>query len=588
MKYTVAHSFKNCLKMHQNKEALFFKKNSSWYPISWKAYYNENLLVARALKSLGFKKQDKTSIIGFNRPEWFYANMGTIFAGGVPAGIYTTSSSDQCYYIAHHSESKVIFAENLEQLSKFIEKEKELSYVTHYVLMDGEFKHSKVLSWKDFIAKANETPESVVLKEMDEQKEEELATLVYTSGTTGNPKAVMLSHKNLTWTAQNIISLLYPEENDSCISYLPLSHIAEQMVNLHAPLHSGHSVWFAESMEALGENLKEVRPSLFLGVPRVWEKIKEKFESKLATAKLPMKLMFKSAQKVGLAKAYADQNKQNLPLLYPFFQRTLFKKVKKALGFDRARLLVTAAAPIGKSTLDFFSSIDLPICEIYGMSECAGPATISLPFRYKTGKAGYVLPHTEIKIASDGEILIKGPHVFMGYYKNPEATQDTLDRDHFLHSGDVGSLDSESFLQITDRKKDLIITAGGENIAPQVIEGLLQTIPGVAQAVVVGDQRKYLTALLTLEDETAFKVAQGLGSRAKTKDELVECGIFKKYIHDQLEKLNLGLARVQTIKKFTLLPHNFSIEGEELTPTMKIRRKKILERYRETIGEMYL
>jgi long-subunit acyl-CoA synthetase (AMP-forming) len=274
-------------------------------------------------------------------------------------------------------------------------------------------------------------------------------------------------------------------------------------------------------------------------------------------------------------------------VLYGLADKVVFSKVRRQLGLDRARILVTSTAPIGRSTLEFFLSLGLPICEVYGMSECTGPATLSLPSRYRTGKAGVALPGTEMRVAADGEICMRGRHVFKGYYKDPAATADAIDADGWLHSGDIGEIDADGFLQITDRKKELIITAGGENIAPQLIEGYLKSIHVVSQAVVIGDRRRYLSVLLTLDPEKIPTVASLTGSAARDVATAAECEKFTAYLQGEIDAVNRKLARVQTVKRFAVIPGELTIEGGELTPTMKVKRKVVHEKYASLIERLY-
>jgi long-subunit acyl-CoA synthetase (AMP-forming) len=455
------------------------------------------------------------------------------------------------------------------------------------VLMTGESSERGVYSWTKFLDLGLRTPEQELDKRIAAQSPDAMATLIYTSGTTGTPKAVMLSHDNLTWTAQAAAGLVGGHADDQVISYLPLSHIAEQITSLHGPMNFGACVWFAESMDKLGENLREVRPHYFLGVPRVWEKIQEKIMA--AGAKNPplKKKIAAWARRQGLAGGYAEQQHVGKPLTYALANALVFKKVRKQLGLDRARIAVTSAAPISRDTLEFFLSLGIPICEVYGMSECTGPATASLPSRYHTGKAGFCLPGTELKIAADGEVCMRGRHVFMGYYKDSLATAETVDKDGWLHSGDIGTIDAEGFLQITDRKKDLIITSGGENIAPALVEGYLKGIPVVSQAVVVGDRQRYLSVLLTLNADRIPVDAKACGSVASDPETAARDSKFLDFLQRQIDGVNARLARVQAVKKFKVIPQEFSVEGGELTPTMKVKRKVVTEKYKSEIEQLY-
>jgi long-subunit acyl-CoA synthetase (AMP-forming) len=575
-----------------DRPALRVKRNGGWRTTTWGAYARDAKRVGRALIKLGVKPGKGVVLIGYNSPEWVVADVGAILAGGMPAGIYTTNSAEQVRYITAHCDAKVAFADTPEQVKKFVVEADRLPDLETVVQMVGKPEAAKqgrlkVLAWDELLALADEVPESELEARMKAQKPDDVCTLIYTSGTTGDPKAVMITHTNVVWTAKAVMDALGATREEVAISYLPLSHIAEQMTTIHGPMGLGAIVYFAESLEKLGESLAEVRPTLFLGVPRVWEKIQAKMVAAGAAAPPVRKKIAAWARKLGLEAGYAAQRGEGKPLLYPVAKKVVFDKVRQRLGLDRARLCVTSAAPISKDTLDFFLSLGIPILEVYGMSECTGPATYSPPDRYQTGKCGICIPGAEIKIAEDGEICMRGPHVFKGYLKDPEATKNALDADGWLHSGDIGEIDAKGFLKITDRKKDLLITAGGENIAPQVLEGQLKGIPVVAQAVVLGDRRKYLAALVTLDPDRVKTEAEACGSPATTPVEAARCEKFRKHLDRQIQDLNGKLARVQTIKKFVVLPNDLTIEGGELTPTMKVKRKVVNEKYKKEIESMY-
>ncbi|MCB9733915.1 MAG: AMP-binding protein [Deltaproteobacteria bacterium] len=567
--------------------ALAEKKNGSWKKTSWSEYRAAARKVARGFIKLGVTPGTGVSIIGWNSPEWFAADIGAILAGGFPAGIYTTNSPEQCAYITDHADCAVAVAQNKEHADKFLAVRDQLPKLKAVVMIEGTHDDDFVLSWQDLLDAGESVPESELEARIAAQKPDDTCTLIYTSGTTGNPKAVMITHDNLTWTSKIALDTIAAQPGECLLSYLPLSHIAEQLVSIHGPMSAGLTTYFAESMDALGDNLREVRPHLFLGVPRVWEKIQAKVMQAGAQNTGLKKKIAAWARSQGLAGGFAEQEGKSKGLFYGLADKLVFSKVKERLGLDRCRFQITSAAPIGRDTLEFFLSLGVPIYEVYGMSECSGPATISTPGRYKTGKAGYVFPGAELKIAEDGEVCMRGRHVFKGYYKNPEATAAALDAEGWLHSGDIGVIDKDGFLQITDRKKDLIITAGGENIAPQVLEGLLKAIPVVSQAVVIGDRRKFLTALITLDADRVAQDAAAAGSPAKDSEQAASCPIFNKWLMGEIEKLNEKLARVQTIKKVTIVPVDFSVEGGEMTPTMKVKRKAVNEKYASVIEGMY-
>ena len=567
--------------------ALSSKVNESWQSISWSDYRTQVRLVARAFMALGLKHQDGVAIIGDNCVQWFIADVAAIYAGGVPAGIYTTNSPEQCQYIAHNSEASIIVVENHEQLAKIQAVEESLPKLKAIILMKGADPADNVHGWADLPELAETVTAEQLEERMSAQRPDDLCTLIYTSGTTGNPKGVMITHSNITWTAQATAQTCAGTSDERLISYLPLSHIAEQIISLHAPMQMGACTSFAESLDLLGDNLREVRPTLFLGVPRVWEKIQAKMVQAGQSSPPLRKKIAAWARQQGLKGGYAAQRGQSPSLLFNVADKVVFSKVREKLGLDRCRLQITSAAPISLDTLEFFLSLGIPICEVYGMSECSGPATISLPETYQTGWVGQCLPGAELKIAEDGEILMRGPHVCKGYLNNEAATVEAIDEEGWLHSGDIGEINEQGFLKITDRKKDIIITAGGENIAPQLLEGKFKSIPAISQAVIIGDQRKYLTALFTLDPEKLNSELSSASSPASNPEAASACEAMNAYIQRQVDDINGTLARVQTVKKFTLLAEDFSIEGGELTPTMKIKRKVINHKYAPQIQAMY-
>ena len=587
MASTVAQVLEATVQRLGERPALQYRAGDQWESVTWKAYRARSREVARALIALGVQPGEGVAILGYNAPEWVFADVGAIFVSAIPAGIYTTSSPEQVAYITHHCDARVAFADSPGAAKKFLAAKAEMPKLERVVQWSGTpVDDPMVLSWKDFLAKGEAVPESAVDERIAAQKIDDACTLIYTSGTTGNPKGVLLSHRNVSWTAEAALDLLGLTASEEGVSYLPLSHVAEQMLTIHVPMFNGHRVTIAESMEKLPEALKMVRPTYFLGVPRVWEKMQAKMVA-AGQAGSPMRKRIAAwARKVGLKGGYAIEKGGRPPLTYALANRLVFKKVRQALGFDRLNLAVTGAAPISKDTLEFFLSLGLPIYELYGMSECSGPATISTPKNYRIGKVGKIIPATEVKIAEDGEILVKGQHVFVGYLKDPKATAETL-VDGWLHTGDVGEFDAEGFLKITDRKKELLITAGGENVAPQLIEGAIKAIPVVAQVVAIGDRRKFLSALLTLDPERVLVDAAAIGSPAKTTAEAATCTIFRAHVGKQLDEVNTRLARVQAVKKFTILPEELTVDGGELTPTLKLRRKVILAKYSVQIEAMY-
>jgi long-chain acyl-CoA synthetase len=569
--------------------AYFAKHAGVWRPTSWRTYADEIRTAARALIALGYPRGGKAAILGFNRPEWVIFDHAAMMAGGAAAGIYTTCSAEEVQYIVHHSEAFAILVEDVAQWKKIEAQRQHLPLLRWVVTMKGcpAIDDPQVLSWDAFCAKAEACPDKTLDDRIDSIEQDELATLIYTSGTTGPPKGVMLSHRNLVWTARTMVDNGAATAGDSGLSYLPLSHIAEQMVTLHIPAAGGATVYFAESIEKVPDNLKEVQPTIVFGVPRIWEKFHAGVSAKLAQATGAKKHLVAWARGVATqVAALRNRGKEPGGLLavqYQLADRLIFSKLKPALGLGRARLCVSGAAPIARDVVEFFASLDITIHEVYGQSEDNGPTSFNMPGDTKFGTVGKPLPGVEVKIATDGEILVKGPNVFLGYYKEPEATRDTL-VDGWLHSGDLGEFDPDGFLTITGRKKEIIITAGGKNISPKNIEAAIKESPLVSEAVVIGDRRKFLSALITVDDAAVKAFLDGKASQGALHDHPE----LRAAIQRQLDDVNAKLARVEQVKKFTILNRPFAIETGELTPTLKIKRKVVNKNFSKEIEAMYV
>jgi long-subunit acyl-CoA synthetase (AMP-forming) len=555
-------------------------RSSGWTSLRWADYAKEVRKVARGLVALGVGPGDRVAVCGPNRLEWLLADMGALAAGAVPAPYYPTLPADQAAYVLEHSEARVAVVHDAAQLAKIEVSRRRLPRLEHVVLMEGSA--AGAISFADLQRGAGAVAEREIDERLAALKPGGLATLIYTSGTTGPPKAVMVSHGNLLFAAEMAPVILRTEPGDVVVSYLPLSHIAEQMISLHAAAASGYEVACCERLEDLPATLREVRPTSFLGVPRVWEKIQARIEDGVAAAAPRRRALFGWARRLGLEAARGQK-----PLLLPVARRLVHDRVRKALGLDRARFLGTSAAPINRSTMEFYESLGMPLYEVYGQTECTGASTGNVAGRRRAFTVGVPLPGTDVELAEDGEILLKGPHVFAGYYKDPAATAEALTADGWLRTGDVGELDRDGFLRITDRKKDLIITSGGKNVSPQNIEKRLAGIPGVAQAVVVGDARKHLAALFTLDREAALREATSCGLACGSVEEVARDPRFVARIAEHVNAVNGELASFETIKRFRILPVEFTVESGELTPTMKVKRKIVGQRYAREIEELF-
>ncbi len=588
---TMVHQLNAQAERLQDRPALWTKRGNAWLPTSWRDYARKVKHFALGLMSLGFKPKQALVIIGFNREEWVVADLAAMAAGGVPVGIYTTSSPEQVEYIAGHCEAPVALVENETYLDRLESVRARLPALQHVVVMDPPSRRREgVLTFSEVLERGAKESDAEYYTRLNGARPEDLATLIYTSGTTGHPKAVMLSHRNVCWTAVSLSHCASLEDGEILVSYLPLSHIAEQICSIYGPLLNAIEVYFAQSFEKLPEHLKEVRPTVFFGVPRVWEKFKAKAEAGLASQPRARRRLVRWARAVALRYHHAAFARRQTSIVldaqYALAQRLVFGRLKARIGFDRTRIFATSAAPISKDVLEFFASIDVVIREVYGQSEVTGPTSVNTEDHTRLGSLGRPMPGVEVRIADDGEICVKGENVCLGYFKDPAATAELL-QNGWLHSGDVGELDPDGYLRITGRKKEIIVTSGGKKTAPANLEGLLKSIEPLGNALVHGDRRNYLVALLAIDPEKvpAFATAHGLPADPTA---LVKAPGFLDYLTKAVEtRVNAKVARFESIKRFEVLPHDFTIEGGELTSTLKVRRKVCEQKYAQVIERLY-
>jgi len=671
---TILHQFTTTVQKFPNRVALRVKRNGVFIEWTWAEYYRDVILFAKSALSCGLKRHGGVSIIGFNSPEWLIAYTGAIFAGGMSASIYTTNNAEATWYIANHSKSSLAICEDATQTQKFIDTLDRLPHLTTIIQWAGnideqqkakfEASGRKIYSWPDFLRLSvlshtpspSQTPPAntsgkkqskaqqlmnnplagedditMLLKErIVQQQPGHCSALIYTSGTTGLSKAVMLSHDNFTFTAAAALCEIDINESDRCVSYLPLSHVAAQLLDIHIPMLTGASLTFATPNALKGElveTLQAVKPTVFFGVPRVWEKIYEKMKeisSKNSFFKQQLVLYAKSVgHSANLTKINAasgstplsqQQQQQQMPYLYSIFERVIFSQVKKQLGLDQTRFRATAAAPIAKETLDFYMSLDIPLLEIYGMSETSGPHTINLPHRQRLYTVGTCFPGAYMMLHNvdkdgNGEICMWGRHIMMGYLNDEQNTCATISNHGYLHSGDVGKVDNYGFLSITGRIKELLITAGGENVAPVPIEDEIKAkLPMLSNVMVIGDKLKFLSALVTLKTN---ETNDGLPSDVLTDmcyQQLIDGGVelngeksvknilsnpvLKKslysFINDGIKRANTkAVSAAQVVQKFILLEQDFSVQDGDLTPTLKLKRKVVLAKYSHVIDSIY-
>ncbi|KAM8885391.1 long-chain-fatty-acid--CoA ligase ACSBG2-like isoform 2-T2 [Spinachia spinachia] len=613
---TVHQLFLETVGTYGDRPALVSKEGGQWVTLTWRQYYEQCRAAAKSFLKLGLQRYHGVGILGFNSPEWFISDVGCIFAGGLATGIYTTNSPEACQYVAANSEANILVVENHKQLVKVLQIKDHLPHLKAIVQYKGELQQKApfLYTWAEFMKLGEEVPDEQLNAVIDSLRANECCTLIYTSGTTGNPKGCMLSHDNLTWTVRAAISSfnLKPAE-EVLVSYLPLSHVAAQLVDMWLCVCFAITTYFADPDALKGSlvnTLKEARPTCFLGVPRVWEKMQDSMKAVGAKASPLRQTVAAWAKSKGLQYNYSVMNGENqVPWGFTLANNLVFKKVRDALGLGRCKLCFTGAAPITKDTLEFFMSLNIPLLELYGMSESCGPHTISSNTHYQITSCGKVMPGCKTKLENpdedgSGEICMWGRHVFMGYLDMPGKTEEALDKDGWLHSGDLGRHDQNDFLYITGRIKELIITAGGENVPPVPIEDQVKSeLPIVSNAMLVGDKLKFLSMLLTLKcvvddtgeptdelgpeallfctrhDVAATKVSEIIASK--------EPAVYKA-VQEGVDRANArATSNAQKVQKWVILERDFSVGGGELGPTLKLRRPIVVKMYQETINGLY-
>ena len=595
---TIARSFLKSVEIRGDRPAIREKKFGIWQPTSWRGWLQISKDIAFGLHASGFRPGDVASIIANAVPEWVYADMGVLCAGGVSSGIYPTNSSSQVEYLINDSSTRVIFAEDEEQLDKILSCRSRCPTLQKIVVFDMEglsgFADPMVLSLAEFMAlgRNHEQGNEALWDEMiGSRRAEDLAILVYTSGTTGPPKGAMHSNRSVTHQMRHANDLFPSTDAEERLVFLPLCHVAERIGGYYVSLALGSVMNFAESPETVPDNLREVQPTAFLAVPRIWEKFYSGITIALKDATAFQNWMYRNALAIGnkVTEYRLQGDTPPLPLRIANHAAywLVFRNIRRMLGLDRCRLAFTGAAPIAPDLIRWYLALGLDMREVYGQTENCGVATVMPPDRIKLGSVGKAAPWGEVAISPQGEILIRGDFLFMGYLNQPEKTAETIDAKGWLHTGDVGSIDNEGFVRITDRMKDIIITSGGKNITPSEIENQLKFSPYVSDAVVIGDKRPFLTCLLMIDHENVEKYAQDHDIPFTNYASLCRAPEIQDLIRREIEAVNVNLARVETIKKFFLIERQLTPEDEELTPTMKLKRNFVNKRYATEINAMY-
>ncbi|MFZ6004649.1 MAG: AMP-dependent synthetase/ligase [Actinomycetota bacterium] len=568
-----------------------------WRPYGWREYAERAAAVAAGLRALGVEPGDKVAIQSQNRPAWLLCDLAVQGLGGVSVGVYPTSPVAEVEYLLEHSEAVVLIAEDEEQVDKALAVRARTPRLRKIVVIDPRgvaLGDDQLMTFAELEAlgrSSSTDPVADLAASAGAIDPSRTAIIVYTSGTTGPPKGAMLSHGNLLAAARSSSEVFDVSERDEVLSYLPLCHVAERLISGINAVAQGYVVNFGEGGESFAQDLREVQPTFFLGVPRVWEKLLATVSIRMGDAgwlKRRNYLLWTSVGARLARKRFTGGRLTPLDAVVYFLGwLLLYRSLREKIGMSRVRGVLSGAAPIAPQVLEYFWSIGVPVREGYGQTENTAQATLTPATDVRIGKVGVAVPGAEVRIAPDGEILTRGPATFLGYYKDPSATAETIDADGWLHTGDVGEMDDDGFLQITDRKKDIIITAGGKNISPSEIENKLKVSPYIREAVVIGDQRKYLVALIGIELDTVGNWAVQNRLPFTTYADLSSKEEVLALIGEVVSEVNAELAQVETIKRYALLPKELEQEDGEVTATQKVKRKAIGDEFAAMIEEMY-
>jgi long-chain acyl-CoA synthetase len=583
---TIADLLPRAAAMYGSAVAVKYKEGEKWVDRTFAEVLEIVRPLAFGLVTLGVEKGDRVSILGNTRPEWTYFDFAALSIGATVVPIYQTNSPEECRYVLENSDSKVVVVEDAEQLEKVRAVRDQLPQLEQIVLMSGSAEDA--ISMEELAAKGAGGDDATWKTLYEAVAPEDICTFIYTSGTTGPPKGCIISHGNYRAMLDMVNETSVIEEGDLAYLYLPLAHSFALLIQFGSiDLGTAIAYWERDPLKIL-PNLAELKPTYFPSVPRIFEKIYTAATSGMEKEGGLKKAIFDWSIKVGGKMREAERSGRKPGFLlqrsYAFADKQVLSKIRNLFG-GNIRLAVSGAAPINPEILRFFDAAGVLVLEGWGMTETSTAATISSPEDFKVGTIGKPFPGCEVKIAEDGEILVKGPNVFQGYHKNPEATAETI-VDGWLHTGDIGEIDSDGFIKITGRKKDIIITAGGKNITPANLEAEIKQHPLVSQCVVVGDRRPYLVALVTLDPEEAVKYAQE-HDLPEDPAQLAQNPDVKAAIEAHVEKINQNFARVEQVKKISILPHDLSQESGELTPTLKVKRAVVAQKHEGEIEQLY-
>jgi long-chain acyl-CoA synthetase len=577
--------------------ALRTKRAGAWETVTWGEWGKRSRLMAAELIAVGAIAGDRVAIFANTREEWLFADVAILLAGGITVPIYQTLIGDQAAYILDDSGAKMLFAESAAFVQRIFEASPaSIERLAAIVLFDGDGMEklsvavrAKVTTLREVLAKKRSDDEASQVKDRASRvAPKDLATLVYTSGTTGPPKGVMLTHQNFAFETGSVRALVDLTDADEQLLFLPMAHIfAKTLVVMQ--IRVGSITSFAESVLKAMDNAMEVNPTYMGCVPRLYEKIYAAANDKAQKGSPLARQIYASSINVGRQVARHEERGEKIPMLLSMQRavadKLVLSKVRARFG-NRIRFAITGGAPLAKELMEWFHGTGLVVLEGYGLTETTAASNLTLPSAYRFGTVGGALPGVEVKIAADGEVLIRGPNVMRGYWKKEEATREVLEENGWLHSGDIGVIDEKGFLKITDRKKDIIVTAGGKNVSPQNIENLLKQSPWISQAMVHGDKRPYLVALVTLNPEAVDRFAKETG-RTVAPEAFATDADLRGRLQTEINGANAKLSSFESVKKFAILPKDFTIEGGELTPTLKVKRKVVTEQHRSLLDKFY-
>ena len=586
----ISHRFFENVKKYADKPALLSKVDGHYRPVLYRDLGEIVKAVALALDSWGIRKGDRVAILSENREEWVMSDMANQSMGAISVPIYPTLISNQIAPLFKHSEPRVLFVANGTLLKK--------AMVTGYqferiVIYDPDPELTQAVAFAEMVETGRKldakNPEafSALLNAVEP---DDIACINYTSGTTGAPKGALLTNKNFVKDVDNSVGIMKMVPEDCFLSFLPLSHVLERMGGYYTPMLMGNTIGFAENIDTVVQNMAEVQPTILVSVPRLFEKIYATVMSQIESGSAIKKKVFFWALKAGKNRMHSYIDKTPLTFWQKrkikIADKLVFNKLQKTTG-GKIQRFVSGGAPLSKEIAEFLFSAGLPVLEGYGLTETSPVITLNGPDKVRLGSVGVAIPETEFKIAEDSEILVRGPQVMKGYYKDEAATREVLDEEGFLHTGDVGYFDEDGFLFITDRKKNILITAGGKNVAPQPIEDAIKLSPYISEAVLFGDRRSYIVALVTLDQEAVRKWAENQHLSIDNYADFVRRPELITLIANEIERQTAHFSRFEKVKKFRIIPEDFTIESGELTPSLKVKKKAIAERYADLIDEMY-